>query len=46
MFKELFGKLPKRTGWQPVLPRVRSAIRDLVEVPQRFAVKSHHVARF
>ncbi|PYJ68454.1 MAG: hypothetical protein DME75_13060 [Verrucomicrobia bacterium] len=21
-FEELFGKLPKRTGWQPVLPRI------------------------
>jgi hypothetical protein len=23
MIEELFGKLPKRTGWQPVLPGER-----------------------
>jgi len=35
MSEELFGRLPKRTGWQPVLPgseitalRLRSAIDD------------------
>src|SRR6266536_648470 len=26
-FDELFGRLPKRTGWQPVLPRTRSYLR-------------------
>jgi len=25
MSERLFGKLPKRTGWQPVLPEKKSA---------------------
>ena len=45
--EDLFGKLPKRTGWQPVLPGICSRSHDHMivfelfrfEVPERFRAR-------